>query len=213
MNEQVWWFAARASGIVAWALVTFSVCWGLMLSTKAAAKASQPAKLLDLHRFLGGLSVVFTAIHLLALVADSYVYFGWVEIFVPWASEWKTTAVAWGIVAFYLLIAVELTSLLMKKLPRPVWRHIHRMSLGLFVFATYHGIQAGTDTQNVWYRMTMLASINVVAFLVVLLILTHRRTAIADAKAKATADRKSSEGQPRIPAELRERARIAEPSA
>ncbi len=178
MNEQVWWFVARSSGIVAWALITMSVCWGLMLSTKAAAKASQPAIVLDLHRFFGGLSVIFTAVHLIGLVADSYIYFGWVEILVPWASSWKPSAVAWGVIAFYLLITIEATSLLMKRLPRPVWRHVHRTSLGLYVFATYHGLQAGTDTGNSWYQILMLASINIVAFLVILMILAHRKAAL-----------------------------------
>jgi predicted ferric reductase len=177
MNEQIWWFAARSGGIVAWGLVTLSVCWGLFLSTKAAAKASQPAKLLDLHRFLGGLSVTFTGIHIVGLVGDSYVEFGWLEILVPWASEWKPTAVAWGVIAFWLLIAVELTSLLMKKMPRAVWRQVHRASFGLYIFSTIHGIQAGSDTLNVWYRMAMLASINVVAFLTILLVLAHRKKA------------------------------------
>jgi predicted ferric reductase len=188
MNEQIWWFVARSSGIVAWALVTLSVCWGLFLSTKAAAKATQPPKLLDLHRFLGGTSVLFTGIHLAGLVFDNYIHFGWVEILVPWASEWKTTAVAWGVVAFYLLLAIELTSLFMKRLPRDVWRHVHRTSFGLYVFATYHGIQAGTDTKNVWYQMLMLASINVVGFLVVLLILARRRTAMREKEYSVESD-------------------------
>jgi len=174
MNEQVWWFVARSSGIIAWALVTMSVCWGLMLSTKAAAKATQPAKILDLHRFFGGLAVVFTAVHMAGLALDSFVHFGWLELFVPWKSSWQPTAVAWGVIGFYLLLAIEITSLLMKRIPKPVWRHIHRTSLALYVFATYHGIQAGTDTGSVWYQMAMLASINIVAFLVILLALARR---------------------------------------
>lgn len=190
MNEQIWWFVARSGGIVAWALVTLSVCWGLFLSTKAAAKASQPAKLLNLHRFLGGLSVTFTAIHIVGLVGDSYVEFGWLEILVPWASEWKPTAVAWGVIAFWLLLAVEITSLFMKRIPRPVWRQIHRLSFGLYIFSTIHGIQAGSDTLNIWYRMLMLASINIVAFLTILLVLAHRKTAKAKPKPKPAAPAK-----------------------
>jgi predicted ferric reductase len=185
MNEQVYWFVARSGGIVAWALVTLSVCWGLFLSTKAVAKASQPKKLLDLHRFLGGMSVVFTAIHVAGLVFDSYVYFGWHEVLIPWASEWKPTAVAWGVIGMYMLITVEITSLFMKKMPRAVWLQIHRLSFGLYIFATLHGIQAGTDTLNAWYRMAMLASINIVAFLTVVLVFAHRKAAQAKAAAKA----------------------------
>lgn len=175
MNPQIWWFVARSGGIVAWALVTTSVCWGLMLSTKAASKASPPAKLLDLHRFFGMAALLFTGIHIAGLVADTYVHFGWVEVLVPWASEWQATNVAWGVIGFYLLLAVELTSLVMKRLPRSVWRQIHRTSFGLYVFATYHGMKAGSDTSNQWYRMLMLASINVVAFLTILAILAHRQ--------------------------------------
>ncbi len=177
MNEQVYWFVARSGGLVAWALVTLSVCWGLFLSTRAASKATKPAGLLDLHRFLGGLSVLFTGIHVAGLVADSYVQFGWMEILVPWASEWKPSAVAWGVIAMYLLLAVEITSLFMKRIPRPVWRQIHRASFGLYIFATLHGIQAGSDTLNPFYRIAMLASINVVAFLTILAVLAHRKSA------------------------------------
>lgn len=176
MSEQTWWFVARSGGIVAWALVTLSVCWGLFLSTKAVAKASRPAKLLDLHRFLGGLAVVFTVIHVVGLVADSYVEFAWMEVFVPWSSEWRPSAVAWGVLSMYLLIAIEITSLLMKKLPRSLWRFVHRLSFVLYVLATVHGIQAGQDTLNVWYRMAMLASINVVAFLTIVLVLARARS-------------------------------------
>ena len=105
MNPQIWWFVSRSSGIIAWALVSLSVCWGLFISTKAVAKASSPAWLLDFHRYLGGLSVVFTAIHLIGLAADNYVDFGWAEMFVPMSSDWKPGAVAFGIVGLYLLVA------------------------------------------------------------------------------------------------------------
>jgi DMSO/TMAO reductase YedYZ heme-binding membrane subunit len=175
-NEQVWWYVARSSGIAAWAIVTLAVCWGLMLSTKAAAKATQPAQVLDLHRFFGGMAVTFTLVHIIGLVADSYVYFGWFEVLIPFKSQWQPRAVAWGVIAFYLLIAVEATSLMMKKLPKPVWRHIHRTSVALYVLSTYHGITAGTDTGNVWYQMLMLASINIVAFLAILLALARRKS-------------------------------------
>ncbi len=175
MNPQVWWFVARSGGIVAWALVTLSVCWGLFISTKAVARASQPAWLLDLHRFLGGFSVIFTLVHVAGLVGDSYVSFGWSEVLVPWASEWRPTAVAWGVIAFYLLVAVELTSLAMKKLPRSLWRHVHRSSFGLYVFATLHGLQAGADVENAAFRIAMLASVNVVAFLTLVLVLAKRK--------------------------------------
>lgn len=183
MNTQVWWFVSRSSGMIAWALLTLAVAWGLFVSTKAVAKAATPAWLLDLHRFLGGLAVVFTAIHLLGLWADTYVEFGLRELFVPMASTWKPGAVAFGIVALYILLAVELTSLTMKHLPRRVWRWVHRTSLPLYLMATYHALAAGTDHTNEVFRVAALASINIVAFLTIVLILSARRAALGGLRA------------------------------
>ena len=35
LNAKLTWYAARASGMVGWALVTASIIWGLALSTRA----------------------------------------------------------------------------------------------------------------------------------------------------------------------------------
>jgi DMSO/TMAO reductase YedYZ heme-binding membrane subunit len=45
----------------------------------------------------------------------------------------------------YLLLAVELTSLARRRLPKRAWRAIHFASFPLFLVATVHGITAGTD--------------------------------------------------------------------
>lgn len=182
MNPQIWWYVSRSSGMIAWGLLSLSVCWGLFISTKAVAKASSPARLLDLHRFLGGLAVVFTGMHLVGLAADNYVSFGWSETFVPMASSWKPGPVAFGIVGFYLLLAIEITSLAMKRLPRTLWRWVHRTSLVLYFVATYHAISAGTDAANQWFRVVALASINIVMFLGVVLVLAARKAKLQPAR-------------------------------
>ena len=64
-----------------------------------------PAWVLDLHRFLGGLATVFVCVHVAAVVFDSYVAFGLADVLVPLASSWHPVAVAWGVVALYLLLA------------------------------------------------------------------------------------------------------------
>ena len=147
-DPKLWWYVARASGLVAWWLVAASVLWGLLLSTRLLKRRPAPAWLLDLHRFLGGTAVVFTAVHLLGLVADSYAHFGPAELFVPLASKWRPGPVAWGVVALYVLVAVEATSLAMKRMPRKWWRAVHMSSFGLFVLSTVHALSAGTERTN-----------------------------------------------------------------
>lgn len=176
MNPQTWWFLARAGGIVAWVLLALSVAWGLLLSTRLLGRHPAPAWLLDLHRFLGGLAVVFTGLHLAGLVADNYVHFGAAELFVPMASAWKSGAVAWGIVALYLLLAVEVTSLLMRRLPRRLWRGVHFTSFATFFASGMHGSAAGTDAANAVYRWTSVGLVSATVFLVLVRILSQRRS-------------------------------------
>ena len=147
-DTQVWWFVARSSGIVAWALSALAVLWGMALSSRALGRRPPAAWLLDVHRFLGGLTVAFLAVHLVALVLDPFVAFGPVDILVPFASSWEPLAVAWGVVALYLLVAVELTSLLRARLPLRLWRAVHLSSYALYAFATVHLLTAGSEHRN-----------------------------------------------------------------
>jgi DMSO/TMAO reductase YedYZ heme-binding membrane subunit len=152
MNEQIWWYVARASGIVASGFLVASLVWGVLLATRARKGSDRPAWLLDLHRWLGGLAVTATALHLVALWADGYVTFGPKELFVPFASSWQPGAVAVGIVAMYLLVLVQVTSLLMKRIPRRWWRAIHLSSYAAVWLGIVHAGLAGTDTTNRVYQ-------------------------------------------------------------
>lgn len=122
--------------------------WGLVLSTKLIRRRGLPAWLLDLHTFLGTLSMVFCGIHLAALALDGYTEWGWKDLLVPMATRWHPGATAWGIVAMYLLVAVEVTSWLRKRLPKRIWHRVHLASFALFVTGTIHGITAGSDWSN-----------------------------------------------------------------
>jgi len=144
---QLPWYIARSAGLVAWTLLAASVLWGLCMSTRARAfgHRPRPAWMLDLHRWLGGLATIFVGVHVLAILADSYVPFSLASVLVPFASHWRPSAVAWGVVGMYLLVAVELTSLARRQLPRRAWRAVHFASFPLFVAATAHAFMAGTD--------------------------------------------------------------------
>ena len=174
MNPQVWWYVARASGIIAWLLLTAAVTWGILLSTDAFPTRRRPAWLLDLHRWLGGLTVAFVAAHLAALVADSYAHFGLADLAIPYASQWRPGAVALGVVATWCLVAVELTSLAMRRLPRKVWRGVHLTSYVVFWLASLHAAFAGTDTTNPLYRVTATISIAAIVWAVVYRLASRR---------------------------------------
>ena len=98
-------------------------------------RAGCPGWLLSIHRYLGGLASIFVIVHVFGIVADTYVHFGLVDVLVPLASSWHPVAVAWGVVAMWLLVAVEITSLARASMPRAVWRWVHMSSYPLFLLA------------------------------------------------------------------------------
>jgi hypothetical protein len=184
VNQQLWWYVARASGLVGWALLTLSVLWGLVLSTRLLGKRPAPAWLLDLHRFLGGLATLFVVIHLAGLVADSYAHFGPADLLVPLVSAWKPGPVAWGIAAFYLLAAVELTSLARRRLPARLWRRVHMSSLPLWALSTAHLLTAGTDAENPAVQWAALLSTGAVLFTTLVRLLSPRSAVRAAAASR-----------------------------
>jgi DMSO/TMAO reductase YedYZ heme-binding membrane subunit len=188
VSEQFFWYAARSTGIVAWALAAAAVIWGLLLSTRSARGLAKPVWVLDLHRWLAVLTLVATASHLGALAADSFVHFGWADLFVPWASSWRSTPVAWGVLAFWSFVVVEVSSLLKKRIANRTWARIHLLSFAAYVLATTHFLQAGTERTN----PIVLLSVEVVTALVLYLTLVR---ILAPRRARAAARRVP----PRVP--------------
>lgn len=165
-NPQFWWYLSRATGIVAWVLLAGAALWGMLLSTKAFPRHRRPAWLLDLHRWLGGLGLSFVVAHLGALVADSYLHFGVADLLVPFASSWRpgpalleALALPLGVVALWLLVAIEVTSLGMRRLPRKAWRAVHLLSYAVLWTTALHAGLAGTDVASSLFRWTALATI------------------------------------------------------
>jgi DMSO/TMAO reductase YedYZ heme-binding membrane subunit len=145
--DKVPWYVARASGIVAWALILLTIVWGLMLATKVLGRRPGPALLLSLHRYLGALAVAFVGVHVGAILLDTYTNFGLTEVLVPFTGSWHPLAVAWGIVGMYLLAAIEITSLLRHKMSNRAWHAVHLLSYFLFAMTTIHMLTAGTDAK------------------------------------------------------------------
>lgn len=146
MNANPWWNLTRASAVVAWVLVAVTILWGVLLATRVLKPNDRPAWLLDLHRWLGWLCLAFTGLHMGTLIADSYVRFTLADVLVPFASSWRPFEVSLGVLAMWLLVAVQASSAAMKHIDKKVWRAIHLSSYGIFALITAHAILAGSDS-------------------------------------------------------------------
>jgi DMSO/TMAO reductase YedYZ heme-binding membrane subunit len=147
--DKIPWYVARSSGIVAWALILATIVWGLLLATKVLGRKPGPAWLLSLHRYLGALALVFVGVHVGAILLDTYTDFGVTDVLVPFTGSWHPAAVAWGIVGMYLLVAIEITSLLRHRMSKRAWHAVHLLSYFLFATTTVHMLTAGTDVKAV----------------------------------------------------------------
>lgn len=179
--EQLMWWVSRATGLVAGLLLVGSLVWGVLLATRALKPVDRPAWLLGLHRYMSSLACVLIVAHILALVADNYVYFGWREIFVPWGSQWKNTPVALGVIAMYLIGLVQLTSLVMKRIPKSLWRSVHLLSYVGIWLSFFHAAYAGTDVSNPVYQVLVLplAMVATAAAMIRLIVGSNRKQAQA----------------------------------
>jgi DMSO/TMAO reductase YedYZ heme-binding membrane subunit len=94
---------------------------------------------------------------------------------VPLASAWHPVAVAWGVLGLYLLVAVQGTSLLVRRLPKRAWRSVHRAAVAVYLLATVHALAAGSDAGRPAARWFALASLALVAFLLTFRLLRRGR--------------------------------------
>jgi DMSO/TMAO reductase YedYZ heme-binding membrane subunit len=160
-SQMMPWLAGRTLGLAAYATLTVLVCLGIWLRHPWRARWSLPSpeSVLRAHAALGATATVLVIGHLGALALDAYAHVGWLGALVPGRSGYRTTPVALGVVAFYLMIAVAGTAGLAGRLTKGRWLTVHQLALPLFTLVWFHGVLSGTDTPTlrVAYAVTGLA--------------------------------------------------------
>lgn len=176
--QNVTWDVARAGGFTAYILLTLAVAIGLVLSMQLQSPSRWPRILnSELHNFVTLLALIFTGVHVLAIIVDPFTHFGLNEVFIPFASHYRPVWMALGIVALYLGISIGISTLLRPRIGYTWWRRLHVLTLGIFALVTVHGLATGSDTQAWWGLLIYAASVALVGGLLCrrLLVPTTRR--------------------------------------
>jgi DMSO/TMAO reductase YedYZ heme-binding membrane subunit len=142
------WYTTRATGLVALVLFSVVVALGTLVATRVGGTSVGRFELNELHRSISMVAVAFLVIHILTTVVDSYVPTGWISAIVPMTSSYKRLDVAIGAVAFDLILAVWLSSLMKARIANSSWRFIHWFSWLAVVAAIAHGFMTGTDSRS-----------------------------------------------------------------
>lgn len=144
----VTWYVARATGVVTLGFLTASVLLGILTSFRWSSP-TWPRFVVELvHRNVSLLVLVFLAIHVVTVVADSFAPIRWIDVVIPFVSAYRPFWLGLGAVAFDLLIALVVTSLLRHRIGFTIWRFVHWLAYACWPVAVLHGLGTGSDTRT-----------------------------------------------------------------
>lgn len=144
------WYAARASGVAAYVVLSLVVMFGLTLGGKAQNRRWPRFSVEDIHRFGGLLVGSLIGVHVLAIAADAFLPFSLLQLLVPFTSTYRPLWTGLGIAAAEILLALAITNHYRKRLNYGFWRKAHYLNFAVWGFASAHGLMAGTDRGAVW---------------------------------------------------------------
>jgi predicted ferric reductase len=191
------WYIGRASGILAFILLTIVVVNGLLMTTRLVFRFLPPALNYEMHRFFSWMALIAVMGHFVSFTFDTYLKITLAEGLIPftlirdfpslsgYSLRW---AIGIGTVAMYGIIAQVLTSQLKGRfIGLKPWRRLHYLGFPTYLLFLAHGFFSGTDSQSWWMIWLYNLSAGLVSSLVVLRIIAsirkRRETAV-----QATAD-------------------------
>ena len=92
--------------------------------------------------------MLFTGMHALALLWDSYYTYSLADLTVPFVGPYRPGWVGLGIIGFYLMFITSISFNFRKQIGQKRWRQLHYATFAVYLLATIHGIMAGTDSGN-----------------------------------------------------------------
>lgn len=178
-GPSVYWFLTRGSGIVALILLTASVCLGIAGVVRFRSDALPRFAVADLHRNLTLLSIVFVGFHVATTVLDGFAPIGWKDAVVPFFSPYRPVWLGLGAVAFDLLLALVVTSLLRARIGLRLWRTTHWLAYASWPVALIHTLGTGSDARLGWLQaFAIMCTIAVAGSLAIRLVLSRADLAL-----------------------------------
>jgi sulfoxide reductase heme-binding subunit YedZ len=150
IGPSLYWYLTRASGAVALILLTVSIVVGIAAIGRLQARGV-PRFLIDgIHRTASLLAIVFLVVHIVTAVLDGFAPISLVDGVIPFVGAYRPVWLGLGAVAFDLLLAVAITSLIRGRLGYRAWRGIHWLAYAAWPVAVVHGFGTGSDDHHAW---------------------------------------------------------------
>jgi hypothetical protein len=153
VSSHALWFATRGFGVVSLLLLTTIVVLGVAGATRWRSVRWPRFVVAGLHRNLTLLALVFISLHVLTTVLDGYAPISIVSAILPFTSAYRPIWLGLGALAFDLLLALTVTSLLRARIGYARWRALHWFAYASWPIALVHGLGTGTDARVGWMQI------------------------------------------------------------
>jgi hypothetical protein len=158
-GPSIYWYLTRGSGVVALLLLTASIVLGIATTIRWSTSGLPRFAVAGLHRTLTLLAIVFVAVHVVTTVVDGFAPIGWTDAFIPFLSPYRPFWLGLGAVAFDLLLALVITSLLRARIGYRVWRVTHWLAYASWPVALVHSLGTGSDARVGWLHAIAIGSV------------------------------------------------------
>jgi hypothetical protein len=158
-GPSAYWYLTRGTGVVALLLLTTGLVLGVLTSTRWAAPRWPRFVVSGLHRSVTLFALAFVVVHVLTTILDSYTPIGLKDAIIPFVSHYRPIWVGFGAVAFDLLLALILTSLLRARVGFRAWRYVHWFAYAAWPVALVHAFGTGSDARSGWFGLLALLSV------------------------------------------------------
>jgi sulfoxide reductase heme-binding subunit YedZ len=149
-TPSAYWYLTRGTGTVALILLTLSLALGVANARRLRTAGIPRFVFTAVHRNASLLAVVFLAVHIATVLLDGYVSVNLLNTIIPFSSSYRPFWLGLGAVAFDLLLAVTITSLLRHRFGYRAWRATHWAAYACWPIALVHAVGTGTDSGAGW---------------------------------------------------------------
>ena len=153
---------SRGTGIVSLLLLTVSVVLGIVTSVRWSTPRWPRFSIGFVHRNASLLAIALLIVHITTVVIDGFAPIGWKDAVIPFASGYRPVWLGLGTLAFDLVLALTITSLLRTRIGQRTWRVIHWFAYACWPVAVLHGLGTGSDAATVVVLLVNAACIGVV---------------------------------------------------
>ena len=192
MSNTFLWYTTRGAGAVSLVLLSAVVVLGILSVLRVQTSGWPRFLTVGLHRNLALMTLLFLSLHIVTAVVDPFTHLGWLAAIVPFSSYYRTFWLGLGTIAFELLLAIVVTSLVRGWIGQQAWRLVHWLTYISWPVAVLHGVGTGTDAWSAWLFALQALCVAAVLGAVGYRLVARSRDPLADARSsfQAAVDRR-----------------------